>query len=543
MTARPNVLILFTDQQRHDTVAAAGYSHMITPNLDNLCREGCTFVNAHSASPVCMPARHDFMTGLPARAHGYFANLDRPIRDYSLPTLARIFTENGYRTVAIGKCHHYPARMHHGFGEMYTMGELIEHRQDDDYAGYLEKEGLGHLNNIHGVRPHIYHIPQTAQMDEKHHGSTWVASRAIEWLEENGDSPFFAFLGWVHPHPPWDIPESLQGLYAGRDLPDPVPISRTYPDPAEPSEWFGDFDSPELKRKTREAYYSAITLVDKNVGRILDYLRATDMLDNTLVIFTSDHGEMLYDKGYFSKELPYEGSVRVPLIVRYPERFGRGEVRTEFVDHYDCLPTCLDVCGLEYPSDAYELPGESLCSAGATRDRSHMASACGIGVRRWVMCRNRRYKYVYFYNQGHEELYDMSEDPGEMHNLMESGDFPREVRSDLRGRAFRYEAEWGPEESVKDGDLAVLQGTEDHGSVRGKFHFWCNMQMPYFDRRSNEERGREFVREMVRALQNREHSVVGLDEVFNDPLWRESFLENWRKFGSGDDIAKLLFRA
>ena len=239
-----------------------------------------------------------------------------------------------------------------------------------------------------------------------------VASRAIEWLEENGDSPFFAFLGWVHPHPPWDIPESLQGLYAGRDLPDPVPISRTYPDPAEPSEWFGDFDSPELKRKTREAYYSAITLVDKNVGRILDYLRATDMLDNTLVIFTSDHGEMLYDKGYFSKELPYERSVRVPLIVRYPERFGRGEVRTEFVDHYDCLPTCLDVCGLEYPSDAYELPGESLCSAGATRDRSHMASACGIGVRRWVMCRNRRYKYVYFYNQGHEELYDMSEDPG-----------------------------------------------------------------------------------------------------------------------------------
>ena len=118
MSKSPDVLILFTDQQRFDTINAAGFSPMVTPNLDRLCREGTLFRNAYSSNPVCVPARHDLMTGFPGRAHGYFANAGHPIDDYGIPTLQRTFLDSGYRTASVGKTHHAPQREHHGYGEI-----------------------------------------------------------------------------------------------------------------------------------------------------------------------------------------------------------------------------------------------------------------------------------------------------------------------------------------------------------------------------------------------------------------------------------------
>ena len=159
--SKPNILILLSDQQRFDTIGRAGFSHMITPNLDNMATEGTLYCNAYSGNPVCMPARHELITGFPARMHGYYANNEKQsIRDYSVPTLARIFSRNDYRTVAVGKMHFSPSREHHGFEEMYLMEELPKVRQRDQYATYLEEEGLGHIQNPHGVRPHIYHNPK-----------------------------------------------------------------------------------------------------------------------------------------------------------------------------------------------------------------------------------------------------------------------------------------------------------------------------------------------------------------------------------------------
>ena len=134
---KPNVLILCTDQQRADTIAAAGYPHMITPSLDRLARDGSLFTNAYCASPVCVASRHDFLTGLPGRAHGYYRNQGGPIRDYGLPTLPRIFAENGYRTAAIGKTHFQPKRMHHGYSELHLAGDTPSCRPDDQYSQYL----------------------------------------------------------------------------------------------------------------------------------------------------------------------------------------------------------------------------------------------------------------------------------------------------------------------------------------------------------------------------------------------------------------------
>ena len=540
--AKPNVLILFTDQQRYDTVYAAGYDYMITPNLDRLAEEGCTYLNARSSNPVCMPARHDLLTGLPGRAHGYYCNGKHPIKDYGIPTLPRIFSENGYRTVSVGKMHFYPARMHHGYSEMFLMEELPNCRQDDQYAMYLKKEGLSNVQNLHGVRPHMYHIPQNAQTDEKHHGSGWVADKTIEWLEENKENQFFLFAGWIQPHPPWNIPKELDGIYKDKDIPKAVPLSRDYPDCIEKNDWYGDFDSEIKKRKIREAYYSAITLVDKNVGRVLNYLEEKGILENTIVIFTSDHGEMLQDKGYYSKEVPYEGAVRVPLIIRYPEKFKAGEKRYEFADTLDIMPTCLDVCGLDYNGDKYKLPGESLCSTDPQKDRKHQISSSGLlGDRRWIMSRNESYKYVYNYNRGFEELYDEVNDKREIINLIKKGNYPKEVYEDLKHRAIEYEKEWGPEGAVVCDDFIQFNGEEFHGSVRGKLHYWSNSQMQYFDDRPKEERGKELIHEMEYALSNFDKSQEKLNEVFNNTSWIEDFKEQFNKYGVCKDYEKKIF--
>ena len=464
------------------------------------------------------------------------------MKDYGLPTLPRIFSENGYRTAAIGKMHYYPARMHHGFGEMFLMEELPKCRQDDQYAMHLQAEGLGHLQNIHGVRPHIYNLPQNSQMDEAHHGSTWVADRTIEWLKTNGNKPFFAMAGWISPHPPWSLPPEYHGLYGGRSLPEPVPASRCYPYMKEKSEWYGDLDTPEERRRIRAAYYAAVTMVDKNIGRVLDYLRAADLIDKTLVVFASDHGEMLQDKGFYTKELPYEGSVRIPFIVRFPERFGRGVRREEFVDLFDIMPTCLDVCGLSYTGERYRLPGESLCAPVPSRNRDRQISSFGTGARRWVMCRSRRHKYIYHYNQGAEELYDLLEDPGETVNLAAGGHYSAEDYEALKAEALIYERIWGPDGHVVDGSLAIFDGAESHPNVLAKRSFWQNKQMQYFDERDNRDRGEAFIREIQHAFTLEEKSGRHLSDVFNDEEWRESFLENWRKFGAGDGIERLLFR-
>lgn len=541
---KPNVLILLTDQQRFDTLFCAGFPHMITPHLDRLAREGMLCENAYSGNPVCMPARHDLITGYPARMHGYYANGEsRRIKDYSIPTLPRVMADHGYRTVAVGKMHFSPPREHHGFGEMFLMEELPIKRQDDQYAMFLQDEGYGDIQNLHGVRPHIYHYPQNAQMDEAHHGTTWVADTAIQWLKRNCDEPFMMVCGFIHPHPPWDIPKEMDGLYDGRTLPKPVPRSRSPLDGNEPNPWFGDFDHEDLIRQTQAAYYTAVSLVDKNVGRILDHLRETNQLDNTLVIYTTDHGEMLYDKGYFSKEVGYEGAAHIPMLLRYPKRIPAGFRRKQFAELLDVFPTCMDVCGIDYNGVDVPLYGESLLTAYAQKDRTYQLSASGVGARRWVMVRDDRYKYIYNYNGGYEELFDLSSDEGEFVNLLEDASASPPDLTPYRDQALAYEQQWGPEDCIENGRLVVLPFTRFTPDVRGKFHYWSNSQMQrFFTPKDGAKRGKRLREEMIWAMQNTQKSGCTLDEVFKDPDWVNQFTENWRRYtGDGSDWPEWLF--
>lgn len=531
---KPNILIILADQQRYDTIGAAGYEHMITPNLDKLVEEGCLYKNAHTHNPVCMPARHDLLIGMPAGAHGYFANKGgSPIKDYGIPTLPGILSENGYRTAAIGKMHFSPVRMHHGYSEMHLMEEIPRRRQDDAYATYLKKQGLGAVQNIHGIRPLLYHRPQQAQVDEAHYETNWVKNRTIQWLNENGEHPFMLCVGYIKPHPPWDIPKNFQGLYKDKVLPKAIERSRSYPCSNEADPWYGDLDDEDKMREIREAYYTSVTMVDESVGHIMEHLRSTGQLDNTLVIYTSDHGEMLQDKGYYSKSLPYDSSVRVPFIVRYPKSFPAGTLSEAFVDLTDILPTCLDVTGTDYPGDESRLYGGSLLKGESDRNRETIISACGfLHKSRWVMCRHPRYKYVYQYNGGKEEMYDLVNDPEEVHNVIASME-GSEMHLALRKQVLDYEKEWGPEGAVVDGELVVLNHGPLDGHVRGKYHIWSNSQFQPFYEGEASDRGLRFADEVCHAVGGDVRTGV---DTLDHEQWLEAFEEQFDVYGGGVSV-------
>ena len=544
MDKKPNVLILLADQQRWDTINYLGNSHMITPNLDRLAKEGCSYVNAHTPNPLCMPARHCLLTGLQEIFHGYYVNRNKPIKDYNIPTIPRIFSENGYRTAAIGKMHFYPVRSHHGFNELQLMEEVPRHCQDDAYMSYLKNTGYGNIQNLHGVRPHVYHVPQMSQVPARHHGTFWLSRQVINWLKNNEDNPFFLMASWIQPHPPWNIPEEYLDLYKQRSLPEPEGISRLPFNKESEYDWYGDREPEALKKSVRQSYYTSITMVDKAIGNILDYLERTKQIDNTLVIFTSDHGEMLQDKGYYCKKLPYDGSVRIPMIVRYPEIFTQDIVNESFTDLYDIMPTCLDICNIAYPeSEVYKPSGCSLRNEGVLKNRKYQISSCGnenIYNSRWVMCRDRKYKYIYHYNQAYEELYDLEKDPGETVNFLSKGPPHPAKWEELRKQVRQFESKNAPFEPGPDNNLKKF----DHGlfspDIHGKYHYWMNLQMHRSDKREKKQRAEQFIREIKQALSNKKHSIVSLSEVFNDPEWIDNLLKNWQQYGEGNELQDLL---
>jgi arylsulfatase A-like enzyme len=182
LCGRPNILLLITDQQRYDTIHAGGFSHMITPNMDRLAREGIYYENAYSPNPICMPARHNLLTGLPARYHGYPDNRWGVGLPLGIPTLPGILSDDGYETQTIGKNHFYPPRRHNGYERMQLMSEIPAFREQDDYAVYLKRVGLGNIRNIHGVRNLLYMMLQRSLIPEEHHGTTWVADRTIDFF-------------------------------------------------------------------------------------------------------------------------------------------------------------------------------------------------------------------------------------------------------------------------------------------------------------------------------------------------------------------------
>jgi len=536
---KPNVLLFMVDQMRFDAMRCAGNSHIQTPGLDRLAEEGVLYSRGYSPVPVCIPARHSMLNGHRCATHKRHGNVV-PNPEPQLETLPQLLGLAGYRTQAIGKMHFRPVRRHYGFHRMELMEEIPDFRKDDEYLMYLKENGYGHIRQVHGVRNLFYHHPQTSVIPEEHHGSTWVADRTIDFLCNNRDKSFFCFSSWIAPHPPWNPPEPFASMYDPEDMPLPVGWDR---DPETLPPWirysnFADVKdaSPEMLQRIKALYYGSISLIDKGVQRILRALDELGIADDTLVIFTSDHGEMLGDKRGFQKGKPYDAASRVPFIMRFPGRIEPGQVSDELVSLLDIMPTVLDVADVEYPG-CQPLPGSSLLGkegGGLKEQREGLVVEYGKPPRRWIALLEGQWKYAYYIDSGWEELYNLEDDPDEETNLLleeASGD-SRNLADKMKAKLTEWEKKHGYPDSIEDGELKNYEVEYSPGA-------YLNSQFPrWVDRLPPEERAKmESVGESTVNAARKEDTFT-----FKD-LKESGSLDRWKKSGGslkGTPYADLL---
>ena len=454
---RPNILWICTDQQRFDTIAGLGNSHIRTPNIDRLMTRGVTFTHCCAQSPVCTPSRASFLTGRYPRTTGARRNGQAIPADEVLVT--RMLADQGYDCGLSGKLHLSPCqrrverRIDDGYRVFHWSHDPRPMWKENAYIQWLE--GQGHtwkeLYKPEG-REAFAGIP------DKLHQTRWCADRAIDFMREDRKSPWLMSVNIFAPHHPFDPPGEYLERYDPDKLPDPdyVPgeldnkpvFQRVDHDGAYGGDLLGFSKmTPRQRREVTAAYYAMIEHVDDNVGRMLKALDDTGQRENTIVIFTSDHGELLGDHGMYLKgPHMYDCSIRVPLIISWPAAFKAGLKSDALVELVDIVPTLLTSAGLPIPD---RVQGKSLfdictgvADARTHRDYTFTEYYVGQPFHRKLAetpllttIRTREAKITCYAGVEPGELYDLKSDPGEHVNLWDSPKH-RDMKMDLMKRCF-----------------------------------------------------------------------------------------------------------
>lgn len=456
---RPNILFILTDQQRADAVHAAGNPTIKTPQLDRLAQEGVLFNSAYTPSPVCVPARCSLLYGQYPHKTGCADNSDPMPEDR--PSMMQALADAGYRTHGVGKMHFTP-------DPQATRGFQTRERQevgsprsveDDDYLQFLRDNGYAHVYDAYGPLAEMSYIPQPAQMPARLHGTQWVGDRAVSFIHEADPAqPFFLWASFFHPHWPFSPPTPWNRLYRAALMPLPKwPADSeallVYSNRQQNRSVYRDNGvDVNLVRTIKAYYYACISFIDFQVGRLLGALEATGRLDDTLIVFASDHGEFLGDYGCFSKCAMLDAAARVPLIARYPRRFAAGQVCDTPVSLVDVVPTVLAAAGLSTAD--LDLDGLDLASiaaddrGGASRDRTiysqYRRTALGL-----YMALNRHWKYVYSAPDRKELLFDRVHDPDEMRSRPGVG-LCRQPLLEMRDALLAFYRDQGYTEAIED---------------------------------------------------------------------------------------------
>ncbi len=347
--SKPNILHIFVDQQRFDTIAALGNPVIKTPNLDRLVKSGVAFTNAYSPSPVCIAARCSMIYGQYPANTGCYENTIMP--EDGRKSLMGALTEAGYRTHGIGKCHFAPdPYAMRGFKTREVQEELgTESIENNPYLKYLYEKGYKHLLEPNGVRGEMYYIPQPSQLPPEDHPTQWIGDRSVNFIRDKKQDgePWYLFSSFIHPHPPFAPPNPWHKLYRPDMMPLPnIPEEyeslHTFVNKCQNRYKYRDngFDI-NLIRAIKAYYYACISFVDYQVGRLLDELDTTGQIDNTMIIFTADHGEHLGDYKCFGKRSMHDSCARIPLIISMPGKFDTGNVCEEPASLVDIAPTIL----------------------------------------------------------------------------------------------------------------------------------------------------------------------------------------------------------
>lgn len=476
---RPNILFITADQYRGDCLGCAGHPVVETPNLDQLASEGALFSRAYTAVPSCLPARACMITGMDQWHHGRLTMVGNDALEFPA-TMPGELAKAGYHTHGVGKMHFTPQRRLYGFHHMVLdESSRSEGRFVSDYRAWFEE----HKQGPYGYHDHAVDwnswMARPSHLPEHLHPTHWTASEGIRFLKARDPSkPFFLWLSFARPHSPYDAPQAYWDMYENRaDIPEPVigDWSEAFATPnADVNAPWGRRTSREIQR-ARVGYYGNITFIDHQIGRVLYELRhhAPEELANTLVVFTSDHGDMLGDHYHWRKTYAYEGSSHVPFIVRFPQNWDlpRGKVYSEVVEHRDIMPTFLDAAGVAIPES---VDGQSLLQlprgeATGWREFIQGEHTLSYGLEwgnQWIT--DGHQKYVWFHHTGRELLFDLDTDPGECMNLSEDPDYADRKKA-WRGRLATINERRGDPRGL-DGRLVV----QPNGALRLSpfYHRW-----------------------------------------------------------------------
>jgi arylsulfatase A-like enzyme len=354
--ASPNVLLVMVDQWPGKLLGAAGHPAILTPTLDHLARLGTRFDRAYSECPICIPARRTLMTGTSPRTHG-----DRVFKPAAtmppLPTLAQSFRDGGYQAYAVGKLHVYPQRNRIGFDDVILAEEgRPQLGAVDDYDIALADAGHAGEQFAHGMNNNDY-LFRPWHLDERLHVTNWITREAAKMVKRRDPTrPALWHVSYTHPHPPLVPLAAYLDLY--RDAAIDAPLQSAWSAAAAPraletvrAHWATP--APTRVADIRRAFYALCTHIDHQLRVLIGTLREEQVLDDTIIMVTADHGDMLGDYGLWAKRLFYEGSAQVPMIMvgaRGDERVAADTVDHRLVGLQDVMPTLLRLAGLPVPA-------------------------------------------------------------------------------------------------------------------------------------------------------------------------------------------------
>jgi arylsulfatase A-like enzyme len=436
---QPNLVFFFGEGQRADALSIAGNPILKTPNHDRIGREGMRFRNAFCTNALCAPARATALTGMYSRSTGALSNEHNNVPLPSdIPLFTDLLREAGYEIAILGKVH-----VRNGVEERNWNYYFGHNDPSNNYANPLFKEGRNGKIGPQKQYRNVY--PDDLTVD-----------RALTWLDEDrGDKPFCLLVWFVAPHEPFFRPRRHLDLYRETVIPKPA----TFDDdlkgyPGKPQS-FIDAENKIGTTATHVAcgslegvvkdYYSGLVAVDENIGRILNYLEKKNILDDTAIVHSSDHGYFLGEWRLFDKRLMHEPSIRVPLMIRYPKLVPAGTVRDEMALDIDLAPTFLELAGLPVPE---QMQGKSLLSLAKSSNPSfrkewyyeYFEWPNPESVRPHRGIRTERYKLIHYVMEPQEfELYDLANDPGETKNLYGQPQY-RTLQEDLSNRMQKLQA-------------------------------------------------------------------------------------------------------
>ncbi|MDP6037891.1 MAG: sulfatase-like hydrolase/transferase [Candidatus Latescibacteria bacterium] len=437
---QPNIILIITDQQRYDTIAELGFPFMDTPNLDQLVREGTSFDQCYITAPSCGPARASLFTGYYPHTTGIYKNADRWTKTW-VSQLADV----GYHCVNVGKMHTFPFETPAGFHERYVVENKDRYLEGryyfDEWDKALAAQGLVKQQRELYRKRDDYNDVLGAfdwELPEDTHSDFFVGNTAKWWLKTKPkpDGPLFMEIGFPGPHPPYDPIPRYAKPYMEKDLPldevtqedldgQPLPFKkmRVHNCEVDHDSVVHQLDPTAEQRHRQRAYYLAnVTMIDEKIGEILEVLEEQGYLENSVVMFTSDHGDCLTDHGHSQKWTMYDTITRVPTIVWSPGRFEGGRKVDGLCQWMDLGPTILEIAGAEPPSTMEAI---SLLPTlkGEDQDlREHVfAEHTRDGILQetafMMMVRSKDWKLVNFIDEPMGQLFDLSADPKEEKNL------------------------------------------------------------------------------------------------------------------------------